>query len=64
MKKKASIYTPSNFGLRTRRSSVPEILIFGCVLACIGSGVKKGTVDVGPDINNELSCRKRDISVR
>ena len=41
-----------------------ELLIFGWVLACIGSGVNKVTVDFGADINNELSCRKQDISLR
>ena len=40
-----------------------EILIFGWVLACIiGSGMNRVTVDLGADINNELSCRKHDIS--
>ena len=33
-------------------------------LACFGSGVNMVTVDFGADINNELSRRKRDISVR
>ena len=45
-------------------SSASEILIFGWVLACIGSGVNRVTVDFGVDINSELSCRKQDISVR
>ena len=40
-----------------------QILIFGWVLACIGSGVNRVTVDLGADINNELACRKQDISV-
>ena len=40
------------------------ILIFGWVLACFGSGVNRVTVDFGADINNELSRRKHDISVR
>ena len=50
--KKVSRCTPSNFGLRTSGSSASEILIFGWVLACIGSGVNKVTVDFGADINN------------
>ena len=62
--KNVSIYTPSNFGLRTRGSSASEILILGWLLACIGSGMNKITVDFGADINNELSYRKQDISVR
>ena len=41
-----------------------EILIFGWVLVYIGSGVNRVTVDFGADINNELSRRKQDISVR
>ena len=40
-----------------------EILIFGLVLACIGSGVNRVNVEFGADNNNELSCRKQDISV-
>ena len=59
-----SRYSPSSFGLRTRGSSASEILIFGWVLACIGSGVNRVTVDSGVDTNNELSHRKQDISVR
>ena len=35
------------------------ILIVGWVLVCIGSGVNKVTVDVGADMNNELSCMQR-----
>ena len=58
------MYTPSNFGLQTRGRSALEILIFGRVLECIGSGVNKVTVVFGADINNELSCRKQDVSVR
>ena len=50
--------------IQTRGSSTSEILIFGWVLACIRSGVNKVTVDFGADINNELSCRKQDISVK
>ena len=46
-------------GLQTRGSSASEILIFGWVLACIGSGVNRLTVDFGADINNELSRMKR-----
>ena len=45
-------------------SSASEILIFGWVLDGIGSGVNKVTVDFGADINNELSCKKQDTSVR
>ena len=41
-----------------------EILISRWVLACIGSGVNRVTVDFGADINNELSCRKQDIFAR
>ena len=41
-----------------------DILIFGWVLACIGSGVNRVTVDFGAAINNELCRRKQDISVR
>ena len=41
-----------------------EILIFGWVLSCIGSGVNKVTVDFSSDINNELYCRNHDIFVR
>ena len=37
-----------------------EILIFGWVLACIGSVVNKFTFDFGADINNELSRRKQE----
>ena len=59
--KNVSRYTPSNFGLRTRGSSASEILIFGWVLACIGYVVNKVTVDLL--INNELSCRKHDMSL-
>ena len=55
---------PSNFGLRTRGSSASDIFIFWLVLACIETGVNKVTVNFGADINNELSCRKQDISVR
>ena len=40
-----------------------EILIFGWVLACIGSVVHRVTVDFGADINNELSRNNQDISV-
>ena len=50
--------------INTWKEHASEILIFGLVLACIGSGVNKVTVDFGADINNELSCRKQDISVR
>ena len=39
-------------------SSASEILIFGWVLACIGSVVNRVTVDFGADINNKLSRRK------
>ena len=45
-------------------SSASEILIFGWVLTCIGSGVNRVTVDFSADINNELSHRKQNISVR
>ena len=31
--------------------SVSEVLVFGWVLACIGSGVNNFTVDFGADIN-------------
>ena len=62
--KKISKYTPSNFGLRTRRSSESSILIFGKLLACAGSEVNKGTGDFGADINSELTRKKRDISVK
>ena len=41
-----------------------DILIFGWLLACIGSGVNRVTVDFGADINNEVSCRKQVITVR
>ena len=41
-----------------------ENLIFGWVLACIGSGVNMVTVDFGAHINNELSRTKQCISVR
>ena len=64
LNEKISSYTPSNFGLRTRGSSVSEILIVGWVFACIGSGVNRVTVDFESDINNELSCMKQGISVR
>ena len=33
-------------------------------MACIESGVNMTTVDFGADINNKLSDRKQDISVR
>ena len=56
--------TLSSFELRTRGSSASEILIFGWVLACFGSGVNRVTVDFGAYINNELSRRKHDISVK
>ena len=62
--KNVSRHTPSSFGLRTRGRSASEILIFGCVLACIGSGVNMVTVDFGADINNVLFRRKQDLSVR
>ena len=62
--KNVSRYTPSSFGLRTRGSSASEILIFGFVLAYIGSGVNRVTVDFDADINAELSRMKQDISVR
>ena len=62
--KNVSKYTYSSFGLRTRGSSASEILIFEWVLACFGSGANRVTVDFGADINNELSRRKHDISVR
>ena len=52
---KVSIYTPSNFGQRTRRSSESSILIFGWALACAGSGVNKVTDDFGADTNSELT---------
>ena len=44
--------------------SASEILIFEWVLACFVSWVNRITVDFGADINNELSHRKHDISVR
>ena len=50
--------------MRTKGSSVSEIWIFGWLLACIGSGVNRVTVDFGADINDDLSCRKQYISVR
>ena len=46
--------TLCNYVVRTMGSSVSEILIFGWVLACIGSEVNIDTVDFGTDINNEL----------
>ena len=52
--KNVSRYTPSSFGLRTRGSSASDILIFGLVLACFGSGVNRVTVDFGADINNDV----------
>ena len=57
-------YTHSILGLRTRGSSESAILIFGWVLACAGSGVNTITDDFGADINSELTCKKRDISVK
>ena len=51
-------------GLRTRGSSESSILIFGWVLACVGSGVNKVTDDFGADINNELTNKIQDISVK
>ena len=44
--KNISRYTPGSFVLRTTGSSASEILIFGWVLACIGSGVNRVTVDL------------------
>ena len=52
---KVSIYTPSNFGLRTRGRSESSILIFRWVLACAGSVMNKVTDDFGADINSELT---------
>ena len=39
------------------------IEMHGLVFSCDGFGVNRGTVDFGADINNELFCKKRDISV-
>ena len=50
--KKVYRYTPSNSGMRTSVS--PEILIFGRVWACAGSGVNKVADDFGADINSEF----------
>ena len=61
---KLSKYTPSNLGLRTSANSKSSILIFGWVLACVGSGVNKVTDDFGADINSEFTRKKRDISVK
>ena len=62
--KNVSRYTPSNIVLRTKGSSASEILIFGWVLACIGSGVNKVTVEFRDDINTKLSSKNQDISIR
>ena len=51
--KKVSKYTPSILELQTKGSSESEILIFGRVLACAGSGVNKVTDDFGADINKK-----------
>ena len=61
---KVSKCTPNNFGLRTSGSSESSILIFGWVLACTGSAVNNVTDDFGADINSELTCKKRDISIK
>ena len=50
--KKVSRYTPSNLWLRTNGSSESANLIFGRVLARVGSGVNKVTDDFGADIKN------------
>ena len=47
-----------------RGSSESAILIFGLVLACVGSGVNKVTDDFGADINSEYAHKNRDISVK
>ena len=52
--KKVSRYTPSNLGLQTSGSSESAILIFGRVLACVGSGVNKVTDDFGADIKSQV----------
>ena len=57
-------FTVGHFWLRTRESSMSEILSIGWALACIGSVVNRVTVDFAADINSELSFRKQDISVR
>ena len=59
---KVSKYTPSIFGMRTRRSSESAILMFGWVLACAVSGANKVTDVFGTDINSELTRKKRVIS--
>ena len=38
--------------------------VVGLVLACAGSGMNKILDDLGADINNELTCKKLDISIR
>ena len=40
-----NVFIYPDIGLRTSGSSEPQILIFGWVLACIGSGVNRVTVD-------------------
>ena len=62
--KEISRYTPSIFGWPTSGSSESGILVYRWVLVCVGSGVNKVTADFGADINNELTCKKLDISVR
>ena len=50
--------------MQTRGSSTSEILIFGWILAYIGTGMNMVNVEFGADINNKLSSRKQGISVR
>ena len=59
--KKVSRYI-NRFGLRTKGSSESDILIFGWVLTCAGSGMNKETDELGPDINNESTLKKRVVS--
>ena len=62
--KKVPRYTHSNLGLRNSGSSESDILIFGRVLACAGSGVNKVTDDFSADIKSTFSRRNQDISVK
>ena len=62
--KRVPTYSPSSFGLRMRENTESSSLIFGCVLARVGSGVNKVTDALRADINSELTHKKRDISVK